>query len=130
MTSGADRADSLPMSNEARGKALYDRMVSYGLDRSKLARKTGKDVGTIRRVLEGTAADTTYDQVEKWFEREDAKNNAEMPAAQPGDHVVIRLEEGGSLVVEGPTETSEQREILKEFAREMIREWRAKPPTP
>lgn len=123
------------MSNETRGKALRDRMLALGLDESKLSRATRKDRGTIRRVFAGTAADLTYDQLEVWFDREERKNSADDVAAvlngrtaldgtpdHEHPHVVIRIEEGGTVVVDGPPENME---ALAELATRLMREMRA-----
>lgn len=122
------------MSNETRGKALRERMLALGLDESKLSRATRKDRGTIRRVFAGTAADLTYDQLEVWFDRQERKDNADDVAAilnghgpqvGGGDHehhVVIRIEEGGTVVVDGPPENMD---ALAELATRLMREMRA-----
>lgn len=129
MDTGPERADSVPMSNETRGKALYERMVAMGMDESKLARAVNKDRGTIRRVFAGTASDITYDQVEVWFAREEAKDNSEIPAAPtPAARkpVTIRMEEGGTIVVEGPLDTPEDAHLLRDLARDLMREMRTR----
>lgn len=120
-------AGLLPMSDETRGKALQDRMLAMGLDESKLSRAVGKDRGTIRRAFAGTASETTLRMLETWFDREERKHGlaaaeAPMGALTPRDHVVIRMEEGGTLVVEGPATTPEEVAVLKELARDLIRE--------
>lgn len=125
MSEHAERADFVPMSNETRGKALKDRMVAMGLDESKLARAVKKDRGTIRRVFEGKASSLTYDYIEQWFDREDAKNNADSSAiVQPaaggaGSPVVIRMEEGGTVVIEGPVDHLDE---IAAVARALMRE--------
>lgn len=108
-----ERADFVPMSNETRGKALRERMVALGLDESKLSRATGKDRGTIRRAFDGTASTITYEQLEMWFDREEHKvgQGVEVvpaigaPGDDPAKHVMIRIEEGGTVVVDGPPES-------------------------
>lgn len=127
MSRRTGRADFVPMSNETRGKALYDRMVAMGMDESKLSRATGKDRGTIRRVFSGTASNITYDQLEQWFKREEAKNTAEAPSgvAPVGrPPFVIRIEEGGTVVVEGPVENMDE---ITEAARSLMRDLKRGP---
>ena len=126
------------MSNETRGKALRDRMTALGLDESKLSRATGKDRGTIRRAFAGTAGGITYEQLEAWFDREERKMNADLgtilhirngEAAAHSEaeqkHVIIRMEEGGTVVVDGPPENMHE---LIEAATALMREMRSRRP--
>lgn len=120
------------MSNETRGKALQQRMFALGLDESKLSRATNKDRGTIRRMFAGNASDATYNQMEVWFDREERKLGigarppalADEPHVEPEPrHVIIRIEEGGTVVVDGPPDNMAE---LIAAAKELMREMKAR----
>lgn len=124
------------MSNETRGKALQQRMFALGMDESKLSRAIGRDRGTIRRAFAGSASEATYNQLEVWFDREERKlgtaPNLEplpIPAAtqpeppQEQKHVMIRIEEGGTVVVDGPPDNMNE---LIAAAKELMREMKAR----
>lgn len=135
MTQLRNGAGLTPVTKQTRGDALRTRMLALGLDESKLARKVKKDRGTIRRLFDGTASDLTYDQMEVWFDREEAKMGIGFvpePATERHERrpVTIRMEEGGSIVVEGPLDTPEDAELLKNLARDLIREWKSTNDTP
>jgi hypothetical protein len=138
MSNGTRASHLVPMSDETRGKTLQERMFALGLDESKLARQTGKDRGTIRRAFAGQASETTYAQLETWFDREERKNSggelldlpthnghgSEPTHVEAKRPVVIHVEEGGSFAIEGPADTPEEVEVLKELAKDLMREMR------
>lgn len=110
-----------------RGAALRKRMLDMRLDRSKLARALGIDRGTVIRAFKGTASDDTYEMMERWFDRQEAKAGADpaeivASAGEGGrEHVTFRLTGnfGVDVTVEGPIEDMAQ---LKDAAKELLRE--------
>lgn len=102
---GSGRAHLSVVDKKTRGQEIKRRAAALGLDESKLARRTGVDRSTLRRVFAGGSRDDKYVFLEEWLDREERRVNADEPAAQAtGDHVVFRFTGnfGVTAAVEGP----------------------------
>jgi len=103
--SDAVTAQSVPMSNETRGKALRERRIARGIKSvRKFAEVTGVSRDAVTAAEEGTASAGTYERLEAWLDSFDEETGHDV--AEPPGPVRFRLSGnfGVEVVVEGPVE--------------------------
>lgn len=113
MAMAGNRAGWLPVNKHERGQRLRQRMVDHKMNPTQLAEAFGVSRSNVYDIFNGKAGPLAYEQMESWFDRQDAKARAdvselvpEQPPAPEHEHVVFRLvgKPGIDVVVEGPVE--------------------------
>lgn len=107
MNRALDTADSDVMSDVDRGRELKRRRLEHGIDSLReFAEQTGVSRNAITSAEAGTASESTYDRLEVWLDRFDARTGgpADEPTQLRPETVTFRLSGnfGAEVTVEGP----------------------------
>ena len=100
-----NRAALVPMSDEARGRAIRERRVALGIksvrqfaERTKVAR------AAVTAAEAGEGTDYTYQRLEAWLDQFEEETGADEPGLREPQRITIRRTSGGDVevVVAGP----------------------------